>query len=74
MLDCRPNQRIAEELIVCGGCKNNLTVIAALDDVLRLTGDDVTGKASHGSFQKEWRRHKSGTKSIVTPFHRLLPS
>ncbi len=33
--------------ISCGG-KNQLSVIAALDDVLRLAGDHVTGKARHG--------------------------
>ena len=47
MLGGRLDQGIAKELVVrlCG--KDRLAVIAALDDVLRLTGNDVTGKARH---------------------------
>jgi hypothetical protein len=46
----RFHQRIAKELIVRVGCENGLPVVAALDDVLRLTGDDETVKAGHLSF------------------------
>ena len=43
MLDRRLNQRIAKERIVRLGGKDRPAVIAALDDVLWLAGDDVTG-------------------------------
>jgi len=35
-------------LVIRLGGKNQLSVIAALDDVLRLAGDHVTGKSRHG--------------------------
>jgi hypothetical protein len=44
----RLHQRIAEERVIHLGGKYRLTVIAALDDVLRLAGNDVTGKALGG--------------------------
>ena len=52
-MNCQPvfvgrlNQRIAEILVVrvCG--KDDLSVVAALDDMLRLLRNDVTGKARH---------------------------
>lgn len=47
MLDRGFDQRIAKELVIRLGRKDRLAVIAALDDVLRLTGDDVTGKSGH---------------------------
>jgi len=39
------DQGVAEELVVrlCG--EDHLAVVAPLDDVLRLTGDDITRKA-----------------------------
>lgn len=44
----RLDQRIAKELVIRLGGKNRLPVVAALDDVLRLAGNHVTGKARHG--------------------------
>jgi hypothetical protein len=41
---CRLDQCIAKELIVRVGSENGLPVVAALDDVLRLTGDDESGR------------------------------
>ena len=41
------NQSVAEELIVRLGGKYYLPVVAALDDVLRLARNDVTGKTGH---------------------------
>jgi len=41
------NKGVAEGLVVSLGGKNNLAVIAALDDVLGLAGYDVTGKTGH---------------------------
>ena len=38
---------ITEELVIGLGSKDNLPVIAALDDVLRLAGDNVAGEAGH---------------------------
>jgi len=46
-VNCQPvlrrhlHQRIAEERVIRLGGKYRLTVIAALDDVLRLAGNDV---------------------------------
>ncbi len=42
---------IAEVLVVGLGGEDHLAVVAALDDVLRLAGDDVAGQAGHGGFQ-----------------------
>jgi hypothetical protein len=42
------DQRVAKELIVRLGGKDGLAVVAALDDVLGLAGDDVAGKTGHG--------------------------
>ena len=39
------NQRIAQELVTRLGGKDDLPVIAALDDVLRLARNDVAGKS-----------------------------
>lgn len=39
------NQRIAQELVIRLGGKDDLPVIAALDDVLRLARDDVAGES-----------------------------
>ncbi len=47
---CRLHQCIAKELIVRFGSENGLAVIAALDDVLRLTGDDESGETGHLCF------------------------
>jgi hypothetical protein len=33
--------------VVGFGAKDGLPVVAALDDVLRLAGDDITGESSH---------------------------
>jgi len=44
----RFDQGIPKELVIRFSGKDHLTVIAALDDVLRLAGDDVARKASHG--------------------------
>ncbi len=38
----------SEELVVAVSGKNGLAVVAALDDVLRLAGDDVAGQAGQG--------------------------
>ena len=38
---------ISKELVIRLSGKNELPVIAALDDVLRLAGYNVTGKARH---------------------------
>ena len=48
VLELRLDQRVAKELIVRLGGKDRLAIIAALDDVLRLAGDDVAGKTGHG--------------------------
>jgi hypothetical protein len=42
------DQGVAEKLVIGISRENHLTVVAALDDVLGLTGNNVTGKASHG--------------------------
>ena len=47
---CRLDQRIAKELIVRICCENSLPIVAALNDMLRLTGDDEAGEAGHFSF------------------------
>ena len=54
----RFDQGITKEPIVGLGAKNGLTVIAALNDVLRLTGNDVAGKAGHDAC------NRAGVKSI----------
>jgi hypothetical protein len=55
------DQVIAEELIVRPGSKDRLAVIAALDDVLRLAGDDVAGKSAMGKGMEWWTDQKSRT-------------
>ena len=47
MLDRGFHQGVAEELVVRVGSKDDLAVIAALDDVLGLAGNNVAGKAGH---------------------------
>jgi hypothetical protein len=42
------DERVAEKLIVRLGGKDCLEVVAALDVVLRLAGDDVAGETGHG--------------------------
>ena len=42
------NQRVAKKLVVGIGTEHHLSIVTALDDVLRLTGDDDTRKAGHG--------------------------
>ena len=39
------NQRIAEKLVVFVRGKDGLSIVAPLNNLLQLTGDDVTGKA-----------------------------
>ena len=52
-VNCQPvfvgrlNQRIAEILVVRVRGKDDLSVVAALDEVLRLPRNDVAGKARH---------------------------
>lgn len=47
-MSCRRlDERIAEELVVRLGSKVGLAVVAALNDVLGLARDEVTGKTSH---------------------------
>ena len=46
--DCRLDQSIAEELVVRIRGKDHLPIVAPLDDVLRLAGESVARKASHG--------------------------
>lgn len=53
----RLDQRIEKERVIRLGRKNDLPVIAALDDVLRLAGDNVTGKARHGSSGRKGCAH-----------------
>jgi hypothetical protein len=43
----RFHQRIAEKHKILVAGEDSLAVIAALDDVLRLTGDDVAGETCH---------------------------
>jgi len=50
----RLDQGVAEELVIGVGGKYRLAVVAALDDVLRLAGNDETGKACHGCPASEW--------------------
>ena len=47
MLRGRFHKGVAEELVVRLRGKNRLPVVASLDNVLRLTGYDITSKASH---------------------------
>jgi hypothetical protein len=44
------NQSITKELIVRIGGKNDLPVIATLDGVLRLAGNDVARETCHRGF------------------------
>jgi hypothetical protein len=46
------DQGITKELIVRLGGKDGLAVVAALDDVLRLAGEDVAGKTGYGGMRK----------------------
>lgn len=47
MPECGVDQGIAEALIVCLGGEDDLAVVATLDDVLGLAGDDVAGESGH---------------------------
>jgi hypothetical protein len=47
MFNRRLNKRIAKKHVIRVRQKNGLTVITALNDVLRLTGDNVARKARH---------------------------
>ena len=49
VLVCRFDQDVAEELKVGFGGKDHLSVVAPLDNVLRLTGNHVSREAGHGS-------------------------
>ena len=42
------NQGFAKDLVVRINRKDVLMIVAALDDVLRLAGNDDSGKAGHG--------------------------
>jgi len=46
---CRLNHCITEKLkvFICG--KNHLAIVTALDNVLRLTRDDIAGEPGHGT-------------------------
>ena len=48
----RFDKGITKKLKVVVADKNSLTIVAALDDVLRLAGDHVAGKACHEDFDK----------------------
>ncbi len=41
------NERIPKKLVVRHGRKNRLAIVAALDNVLRLSGNNVAWKARH---------------------------
>jgi hypothetical protein len=47
MIDRGINQSISKKLKIRIGGKYHLAIITALDNVLRLVWDNVTGKASH---------------------------
>ena len=42
------NRSFAKDLVVRINRKDVLAIVAALDDVLRLAGNDDSGKAGHG--------------------------
>jgi hypothetical protein len=48
VLACGFDQGITKELVIGVRGKYDLPVVAALDDVLGLTRNDVAGKAGHG--------------------------
>src|SRR5258706_14268194 len=61
---------IAEVLVIHFGGEDRLPVVAALDDVLRLAGDDVAGQAGHGGLLG-WAGDGSLALSVkwcLTPF------
>jgi hypothetical protein len=55
---CRFDHRIAKELVIHFSGEDRLPVIAALDNVLRLTGDDLAGKTGHLSNVEEGRNQQ----------------
>ena len=42
------NHGVAKELVVRSNRKDGLVIVAALDDELRLAGNNDSGKAGHG--------------------------
>ena len=65
------NQYAPKQPIVRLGGKDGLPVIAPLDDVLRLTGNDIAGKSRHdgssGGFG-EWQSTRKSRKSPPVNF------
>ena len=54
------NQCVAEELVVRIRHKHALAIIAALNDVLRLTGNNDSRKAGHGERLCYWLGRAQG--------------
>jgi len=65
---CRLNQRITKKRIVGIRGKDRLPVVAPLHEMLRLSGDDLAGKADHGGSCRGPNAERIPYISCLTPF------